>query len=292
MNNFHTPVLLKEVIQELNVRNKGKYIDATIGGGGHTEQILHLGGQVLGIDQDEQAILHLKKKFESEIERGQVAFVQGNFRDLKSIAQKYNFDEVNGILFDLGVSSFQIDESGRGFSFRRDEPLDMRMSSDIEITAEEIINTWPEEKLAAMFAKYGEEPKADEVAHQIIFRRKQEKFKTSIELAEFISSIIGPSGNIHPATRIFQAIRIVVNDEIGNLKQGLESGFKLLRVGGRMEVISFHSLEDRAVKLYFVTRSREGEGEIITKKVITANFTEIKSNRRAGSAKLRIIQKK
>lgn len=288
---FHTPVLLEEAIEGLNVKSDGKYIDATIGGGGHTQEILGRGGAVLGIDQDEDSILYLKKKFESELNTGQLVLERGNFAEIKKIAGKHKMNEVDGILFDLGVSSYQIDQSGRGFSFLRDEHLEMRMSNETKLTAEEIINTWPEKELSTVFAKYGEDPNAAEVAHQIIFRRKQKKFERSADLAEFISGIVITEGKIHPATRIFQALRIVVNDEIDNLRTGIAEGFKLLAPGGRMEVISFHSLEDRVVKLYFVELRKNGFGKIITKKPTVAAFDEIKKNRRSRSAKMRIIEK-
>ena len=300
MNSFHTPVLLREAVKGLQVRKDGNYIDATIGGGGHTRSILDLGGRVLGIDQDEDAISHLKKKFELEINQGRLVLERGNFAEMKEIAGKHKIDGVDGILFDLGVSSYQIDRSGRGFSFRRDEVLDMRMSQKGDLTASEIINTWPESDLVAIFAKYGEEPAASEVARKIVFRRKQKKIGTSLELAKIVSDVVRNSGKIpirhtqgkHPATRIFQALRIVVNDEIENLRKGLSEGFKLLKKGGRIAVISFHSLEDRVVKLYFLELERKGLGKVITKKPIEASFDEIKKNRRARGAKLRIIESK
>ena len=300
MNSFHTPVLLREAVKGLQVRKDGNYIDATIGGGGHTRSILDLGGRVLGIDQDEDAISHLKKKFEPEINQGRLVLKCGNFAEMKEIEGKHKIDGVDGIFFDLGVSSYQIERSGRGFSFMKDEVLDMRMSEKGDLTASEIINTWPESDLVAIFAKYGEEPAASEVARKIVFRRKQKKIGTSLELAKIVSDVVRNSGKIpirhtqgkHPATRIFQALRIVVNDEIENLRKGLSEGFKLLKKGGRIAVISFHSLEDRVVKLYFLELERKGLGKVITKKPIEASFDEIKKNRRARGAKLRIIESK
>lgn len=289
---FHTPVLLKEVAEGLRVHKDGKYIDATIGGGGHTSLILDLRGRVLGIDQDEDAILHLKKKFESEMNHRRLVLERGNFTQIRTIAARCGMNDVDGILFDLGISSYQIDQSGRGFSFMRDEVLDMRISQGGELTAYKIINTWPENDLFTIFAKYGEEPAAKDVACEIVLRRKQKKIETTGQLAEIIKSVGAVrESKIHPATRIFQALRIVVNDEIESLRRGLSEGFKLLKRGGRITVISFHSLEDRVIKLYFLELERKGLGKIITKKPIMATFDEISKNRRARSAKLRIIER-
>ncbi len=291
MNNFHTPVLLKEVVEGLRVKKDGKYIDGTIGGGGHTEEILKSGGRVLGIDQDREAIKHLKKKFESEINTGRLILEHANFSDIEEIAKAHDFTDVDGILLDLGVSSYQIDDSGRGFSFIREEELDMRMNQDGNLTAFEIINSWSEDELREIFARYGEEMKAKEVAHAIVQERDKSEINTSRKLATIIESVIKPNGKINPSTRIFQAIRIAVNDEINSLKKGIGGGFKLLNEGGRFEIISFHSLEDRIVKLSFLEFARSG-GEIITKKPLVANFEEERRNRRSRSAKLRIIEKK
>lgn len=297
MDSFHTPVLIEEVIKELEIRKNGLYIDATIGGGGHTERIITAGGRVLGIDQDENAILHIKKKFEPEIEKGQLILSQGNFSDIENIAKSNSFEKVDGILFDLGVSSFQLERSYSGFSFRREEKLDMRMSLSTSLTAREIVNTWPEEDLYELFAKYGEERRAREVAQEIVHKRAEKEIETTTELANIISKVVKPDGKTpvrqaqgrHPATKIFQALRIVVNDEIGNLKKGIEYGFKLLGSGGRFEIISFHSLEDRVVKLYFLRLEQEGKVRILNKKPIVASREEIIKNRRCRSAKLRII---
>jgi 16S rRNA (cytosine1402-N4)-methyltransferase len=292
MDSFHTPVLLREAVEGLQVRKDGNYIDATIGGGGHTRLILDLGGRVLGIDQDKDAISHLKKKFELGIKEKRLELECGNFADIEKIAKLHGMNSVDGILFDLGVSSYQIDESGRGFSFMRDEALDMRMSQASELNASEIINTWPESDLVAIFAKYGEEPAASEVAREIVFRRKKKKIETTGQLVEIIRGVGAVRAvKIHPATRIFQALRIVVNKEIENLRKGLIEGFKLLKKGGRLEIISFHSLEDRVVKLYFLELERSRFAKIITKKPVTAAFEETRSNRRARSAKLRISER-
>lgn len=291
MDNFHIPVLLEEVIQGLRVKGKGLYVDVTIGGGGHTRKILELGGVVLGIDKDEDSILHLKKKFESEIKENRLVLERENYANLEKITKQHEITRVDGILFDLGVSSNQIDRSGRGFSFQRDEPLDMRMDAKSKLTAEEIVNNWPEEELYEIFAKYGEDREARNIAKKIIAVRKITKITTTLQLSNLILGIVRKSGKLHPATRIFQALRIVVNDEINNLKIGLKDGFKLLKCGGRLAVISFHSLEDRVVKLAFQEFEMRGEGRMLFKKPIIASFGEVKQNRRARSAKLRVIER-
>ena len=291
MSDFHTPVLINEVIEGLRVKDKGLYIDATIGGGGHAERILSLGARVLGIDQDEDAILHLKKKFESEIKSGQLTLVAANFSSIENVAKENGFENVDGILLDLGVSSHQLDEARRGFSFRYDEVLDMRMNQAETLTAEGVVNKYPEESLYEIFAKYGEEPKARAIAHEIVAQRTRQPIRTTKGLSDIVARIVKNSGKINPATRVFQAIRIEVNDEIGNLKTGLEQGFKLLGANGRLAVISFHSLEDRVVKLYFLKLGSEKGASILTKKPIIAGEEEIGSNRRSRSAKLRILQK-
>ncbi len=291
-------MLVDAVIEGLKVERGGLYIDATIGGGGHTAEILARGGKVLGIDQDEDAIEHLKKKFESEILNGQLTLAHGNFAEIREIVLKSGFLKnhadhigVNGILMDLGVSSHHIDNSGRGFSFNKNDPLDMRMDLSKDLTASMIVNTWSEEELYEIFAKFGEEIYSKAVATQIVNFRKLKKIETSGELSEIVSKVIKRDGKTHPATRIFQALRIAVNDELESLKKGLVDGFKLLLKGGRMEVISFHSLEDRVVKVYFSAISDQKLGNVVTKKPIIADFAEIKKNRRARSAKLRIIIK-
>lgn len=291
MDYFHKPVLLEETIEGLRVRKNGRYIDGTIGGGGHTQKILEEGGIVLGIDQDIEAIEHLKKKFESEEAKGQIKLVNGNFADIENIAQANDFSPVDGILLDLGVSSFQIDQSGRGFTFRNTEPLNMRMDNRNSLTAYEIVNKYTEEELRVIFAKYGEIPEADEVAHAIVERRKTGEIKLNSELSQAIEQVIKPNGKTNPSTRVFQAIRIAVNDEIENLKKGLDAGFKLLDKGGRMEIISFHSLEDRITKLFFLKLVQTGQARIVNKKPIVASENETVQNRRARSAKLRIIEK-
>lgn len=292
MDFVHTPVLLEEVIEGLNIRRNGIYIDGTIGGGGHSEEIIKHGARVLGIEKDKDAILHLKKKFESEISQGVLILVRGSYSEMDKIALENKISEVDGILLDLGLSSYQLDHASRGFSFRYDEPLDMRMSNETSLTAEAIVNIYSYEELYEIFAKYGEEPNARKFAGLIIDARKNKPIKTTKDLVEAIlGKDFKQNSDIHPATRVFQALRIVVNDEIEDLKIGLDSGFKLLKGRGRFAIISFHSLEDRVVKLKFLELSRKDRAKLVTKKPIVASSEELARNKRSRSAKLRILEK-
>ena len=303
MNDFHTPALLKEVIRGLNIRPNGKYIDATIGGGGHAAEIIKRGGKVLGIDQDQDSIEYIKANSQKQIAKSQLVLVRGNFSNIAKIARERDYERADGVLFDLGVSSYQIERSGRGFSFLRDEPLDMRMdpttaSGQASLTAYEIVNKWSKDELYNIFSKFGEEKNARAISDGIVRARQVKPIETSRELAEIIAGIVRTGGRPfdrtqgkHPATRVFQALRIVVNSEIDNLKMGVEGAFEILDPGARLAVISFHSLEDRAVKLFFIRLAQEGRVRIINKKPIIASEEEIRANRRARSAKLRIIEK-
>lgn len=263
MNGYHIPVLLNEVVKGLEVKPGGKYIDCTYGGGGHFRAIQKAGGIVLGIDQDLEA--H--------------ASVQGNFAHLKEIAIKNGFDQVDGILMDLGVSSHQLETDYRGFSFNREAKLDMRMDPvNQTVTAADLINAGSEKELANLFFKYGEERFAKVIAREI----KKTKIETTNQLAEAILRVRhkGKSDRTHPATRVFQALRIAVNDELDSLEKALPQALELLKPGGKLAVISFHSLEDRIVK-NFMKKSE----------LIRPTKEEINENPRARSGKLRIIKK-
>lgn len=281
---MHIPVLLNEVVEYLNPKPGENFIDCTIGEAGHALAILERAkptGKLLGIDADLKAI----KRIESQ---EKLILIQGNFKDLKKIVEREVFQPVSGILFDLGLSSWQIEESGRGFSFKKDEPLKMTFN-DQGLTAEEVVNKWPEEALREIFIKYGEEKYSKRIAKQIIEKRKEKPIKTTLQLKEIVEKATpfsearrGGIGRV--LARIFQALRIVVNDELENLKQGLEQALEILKPKGRLVVISFHSLEDRIVKNFF----RENKSlKILTKKPITASEEEIKKNPRSRSAKLR-----
>ena len=285
---MHQPVLLEKVIQFLNPQPGDNFVDCTLGKAGHTKAILEKTGpegRVLGIDIDSDSLKRIEP-----IDR--LILVHGNFRELKDIIEKNNFKPINGILFDLGLSSWQIEESGKGFTFKKDEPLIMILNSKQEVTAEEILNTWPEESLVEIFIKYGEEKYSRRIVRQIVNQRKIAPIKTTFQLKELVRKVIPLSrarrGKINRVlARIFQALRIVINDELENLKQGLEQSIELISPQGKIVVISFHSLEDRIVKNFFKTKEREGRLKILNKKPIIADETEISANPRSRSAKLR-----
>ena len=295
----HIPVLLKEVMDALAVRPGGRYVDGTLGRAGHTKEIIARGGMVLGIDRDEQAICEI----------GEVAglsAVRGRHGDLKEIANEKGWNEVDGILLDLGVSSPQLDEAGRGFSFLREGPLDMRMDRSWALSAADIVNSESAERLEEIFRELGEEPQSRRIARAIVKEREKRKFETTVELADFIERVVGRRGAHHPATRVFQALRMEVNDEIGELERALEGGLEILKSGGRFAVITFESLTDRIVKRFFakhvgrmVSLQQGGErweGEeprmrAVTGKVVVASEEEADLNPRSRSAKLRAAEK-
>ncbi|MBR3957545.1 MAG: 16S rRNA (cytosine(1402)-N(4))-methyltransferase RsmH [Kiritimatiellae bacterium] len=295
----HIPVLLKEVMDALAVRSGGRYVDGTLGRAGHTKEIIARGGMVLGIDRDEQAIREI----------GEVAgltAVRGRHGDLKEIANEKGWNEVDGILLDLGVSSPQLDEAGRGFSFLREGPLDMRMDRSWALSAADIVNSESAERLEEIFRELGEEPQSRRIARAIVKEREKRKFETTVEFADFIERVVGRRGAHHPATRVFQSLRMEVNDEIGELERALEGGLEILKSGGRFAVITFESLTDRIVKRFFakhvgrmVSLQQGGErweGEeprmrAVTGKVVVASEEEADLNPRSRSAKLRAAEK-
>lgn len=285
---MHKSVLLNEVIEYLSPKPNQNFIDCTIGEAGHSLAILEKikpNGKMLGIDADAGSL----KKIEA---KERLTLVIGNFKDLKKIAEENNFNKVDGILFDLGLSSWQTEESGKGFTYKKDEPLSMIINSSQVVTAQEIINSWPEESLLEIFKKYGEERFARRIVQSIVQQRMLSPIKTTLQLFEIIKRSVPFSrasrGRIdRVAARIFQALRIVVNDEAENLKKGLEQALQILNQEGRVVVISFHSLEDRIVKWFFKEKEKEGKIMILTKKPITAGKAELIANSRSRSAKLR-----
>jgi 16S rRNA (cytosine1402-N4)-methyltransferase len=288
----HIPVLLEETVEALAVRLGGRYIDCTLGTGGHAAAILERsapGGQLLGIDADPEAIRIARERLSGY--GGSVLLVNDNFVNLKSICDRYGFMPVNGVLFDLGLSTLQLDGSGRGFSFRYDEPLDMRFSPSQEITAADIVNNFPEEEVAEIIRDFGEDRFSYRIARRIV---KARPLETTFQLAEVVERAVGGRrGRIHPATRTFQALRIAVNEELSNLASTLEQAVSLLGFGGRIAVISYHSLEDRIVK-YFMRQEGSREAptlRVLTKKVIKPSPAEIQLNPRSRSAKLRVAEK-
>ncbi len=284
-DNFHEPVLYQEVLDSLNVKPGEIYIDATIGGGGHTKGILELGGKVIGIDIDPEALRFVRQKLTSQ----NLILEQGNFVNVDKILAKHGVFQVSGVVFDLGPSSYQLDSASRGFGFKHKAPLDMRMSPELAVTAKDLVNGLAERELYELFSKLGEERHARRIARAIVASRLKEKIERTDQLASIVGSSIGHgSFRIHPATRVFLALRIAVNDELNNLKKALPKTTKLLRERGRLAVISFHSLEDRIVK-NFIKESRQLVG--VNKKPIVPTKKEIERNPRARSAKLRIAEK-
>ncbi|MFC1637695.1 16S rRNA (cytosine(1402)-N(4))-methyltransferase RsmH [Candidatus Margulisiibacteriota bacterium] len=280
----HLPALLKEAIDFLNIKKGGTYVDCTLGGGGHSEAILEQGGKVIGIDADKEAIAAAKErlaKFNS------IEFINDNFRNLR----KHTKTQVNGILFDLGVSSYQINEASRGFSLQHDGPLDMRMDQGQKITAEELINRLSRDELQRIFKVYGEERFSGRIASAIVHKREKEEIKTTFQLKEIIEKAIPTWKKRESVTRIFQALRIAVNHELEALEGSLRDAVSMLKPGGRLVVISYHSLEDRLAKQHFRAAKQEGKARLLTKKPVRAQDPELSSNPRARSAKLRALEK-
>lgn len=296
----HIPVLLKEVIHFLNPRPNSNFIDCTLGGGGHSKVILEKigpNGKLLGIDLDPQAIESFQQYVaDDQGLRKRVVLVNDNFIELSDIVRKNAFGAVNGVLFDLGFSSDELETSGRGFSFLKKEPLDMRFGNQ-ETTAAYIVNNFQLEELVRIFREYGEERDARKVARTIGEARRKTKIKTTedlvsiIAIAKFGSSNIYPYHRIHPATKVFQALRIAVNRELGNLEKVLPQAIEILEPKGKIAIISFHSLEDRIVKVFFREQKQKGIVNILTKKPVVSSSEEIKINPRSRSAKLRVAEK-
>lgn len=303
----HIPVLLNECIEGLNIKKDGIYVDGTLGGAGHSFEIatkLENTGKLIGIDRDQEAI---KKAKETLKNFNNVIYVQDNHDNIKEILEKLNIEKVDGILLDLGVSSYQIDEETRGFSYMKNSPLDMRMDKTQNLTAEDVINTYPEEKLADIIYRYSEEKFARQIARRICEHRKIKRIENTTELVEIIEKCVPKQIQGHPAKRTFQAIRIEVNNEIEPLYNTVTSAIDLLKAGGRLCIITFHSLEDRAVKeayadsvgkcicppdLPYCVCGNKSKGKIITKKPILPTEEEMDENSRSKSAKLRIFEKR
>ena len=292
----HIPVLKDEVIKYLDPRPGENFIDGTCGGGGHAQEILkHItpGGRILCLDLDKETIERLQKKINGERVAGRMIFVNDNFGDLEKIVQKNNFSPVNGILLDLGMSSDQLEESGRGFSFLKDEPLDMRYWQSNEITAHQIVNQWSPLEIEKILEEYGEEKFARKISLEIGRARKLKSIQTTRELLEVIGRAVPEKykhGRTNFATRTFQALRIAVNDELENLKKFLPQSLRVLAGEGCLVIISFQSLEDRIVKNFFRQSAKEKKLEILTKKPLTPTGEEIFANPRSRSAKLRAVK--
>ncbi|NLM45041.1 MAG: 16S rRNA (cytosine(1402)-N(4))-methyltransferase RsmH [Clostridiales bacterium] len=310
MEFVHIPVLLDECIKGLNIKCGGIYIDGTIGGAGHSKEIAKLmvpNGLLIGIDQDINAINAAKERL--KIYGDHVKIVKDNFKNMKSIIHNLGIEKVDGILLDLGVSSHQLDEEERGFSYMKDAVLDMRMDKDNPITAERIVNEWPEDEIHYIIKQYGEERWAKRIAEFIVRERQIERITRTSQLVDIIKNAIPASARRegpHPAKRTFQALRIAVNDELGILEKTIKDAIDLLKPEGRICIITFHSLEDRIVKTTFnklenpcicpprIPQCICGQVpliKIITKKPITAGTEELKKNPRSRSAKLRVAER-
>ncbi len=295
---IHKSVLLHEAIDGLAIKQGDIFVDGTLGGGGHLEEIVkRFGNSILyiGIDLDSEAIERTKKRLASY--KINIRYSLGSFRNLETILNSLGVGQVDKILLDVGLSSNQFEDSGRGFSFQKDEPLIMSFKRDLketDLTAREIVNTWDMENVEAILKGYGEEQFSWKIAKAIVARRGEKPIETTFDLVEIIK-LATPKfyhhRKIHPATKTFQALRITVNDEIESLKEGVTKGFGRLNKGGRLAVISFHSLEDRVVKHFYKDMNTQGKATIITKRPITPTQEELGENPRSRSAKLRIIEK-
>lgn len=302
----HISVLLQECIDGLKIKPDGIYVDGTLGGAGHSLQIakkLETTGKLIGIDRDEEAIAKAKDTLKNF---NNIVYVQDNHDNIKEILKSLGLEKVDGILLDLGVSSYQIDEETRGFSYMKNSPLDMRMDKNQKLTAEFVVNTYSEEELSNIIYKYGEEKFSRQIAKKICEYRKNKKIETTLELVKIIEQCIPSKRQGHPAKRTFQAIRIEVNNEIEPLYNTVINAIDSLKSGGRLCIITFHSLEDRAVKqamlessgkcicppdLPYCVCGKQTKGKVITRKPILPTEEEMQRNVRSKSAKLRIFEK-
>ena len=306
----HVTVLLNEAIEGLNIKEDGIYVDCTLGGAGHSSEIvkkLSSKGKLIAFDQDDIALHNAKKVLEPYLDR--VILVKSNFKHLKEKLQELGFEKVDGVLFDLGVSSPQLDTPERGFSYHHDAPLDMRMDQSGDVTAYHVVNEWPYEKLVRAFFQYGEEKFSKSIARKIEEYRKTKKIETTLELVDLIKEGIPAAARRtggHPAKRVFQAIRIAVNDELGVFEEAIHQAIDVIRPGGRVSVITFHSLEDRMCKVAFKEKSEipplppglpiipeefQPILKLVNRKPIIPSKEELEFNNRARSAKLRIAEK-
>ena len=311
----HIPVLLDETIDGLNIKENGIYVDATLGGGGHSEKILEKlssgNGYLVGIDQDEDAINATSKRLSKYIENKKLIVVKNNFENVANIIDDLKIEKIDGILFDLGVSSFQFDEADRGFSYNHEAELDMRMDKDNPLTCKELVNTFSESEIYHIIKDFGEDNFAKNIAKHIVISRTKKPIETTTELVEVIKSAIpakmrwGQGKDKNPAKRTFQAFRIYINRELEVIGNALDAIVDRLNIGGRICVISFHSIEDKIVKDKFklfenpctcpkgypCVCGKKSKGKIVNKKVIVASDSEIERNRRSKSAKLRIFER-
>ncbi len=307
----HVTVLLNEAIDNLNVKPHGVYVDATLGGGGHSQLLASrlTTGKLWSFDQDITAINYNTEHLAPELAAGKIGFIQNNFRNLKAALAEVGVTEIDGIVYDLGVSSPQFDDGQRGFSYNYDAPLDMRMDQSQELNARTVVNEWDFHDLLRILSRYGEEKFAKQIARAIERQRAIKPIETTFELVEVIKSAIPAAARRtggHPAKRSFQAIRIAVNDELGVVEESLAQALDMLKVGGRISVITFHSLEDRLVKTMFKEKTAlpevpaglpiipdemQPDFKLVSRKPILPSEEEMAENHRAHSAKLRVIER-
>lgn len=300
---YHESVLMDEVVHFLSPTEGEFFIDGTLGGGGHTEALLRRNSVVKGIDRDPQARAYARERLSRFGDRFEA--VAGCYSEMAALALENGWPKADGILLDIGVSSWQIDAAERGFSFRNDGPLDMRMGES-EMTAADIVNEWSDEELAKIFRELGEEKSAWRIAQWIVSEREKSPFKTTLQLAGGIEGLLGRRGRIHPATKIFQALRMTVNDELGELERFLNTSADLLKPGGRLGIITFHSLEDRMVKRHFRDASQveidrpewpasrpnpDYRYKLLTRKGVAPGGAEVEQNARARSSRLRVVER-
>ena len=301
---YHEPILLEEIMDYLQVAEGKRYLDVTLGGGGHSEGILQRGGHVIGLDQDPGAIAHATARLRGFATR--FCALRGNFRDFPEMLQEIGVDKFDGIVGDLGISSRQLDDPAKGFSFMHDGPLDLRMNPDADMSAADLINSWSFEDILKILIEFGEEPQARRIARAIVDERTKRPIETTKHLADVVSSVCFRKGHRHPATLTFQALRIAANDELGALVDFLDAAPRWLKPGGRIAILSFHSLEDRLVKRAFQRFSAPEIDKkewpapkpnpefclsVITKKPVEPSEEEVKRNPRSRSARLRVAEK-
>ncbi len=286
----HTPVLTTEVMEMLDPVSDGRYVDATLGGGGHTRELLKRldeGGVVIAMDRDEEAL----KRARRQIEDRRVIFQQGRFSEMAEKVRSLGYRDVEGVIMDLGISMIQIKDEERGFSLYSRAPLDMRMDRSLPLTAGDIVNTWSEREIERILREYGEERKAARIARAIVTERRKARIETCLQLSSLLERVCRRRGRIHPATRTFQALRIAVNNELEELSAGLRNATGILKIGGRLCVISYHSLEDRIVKRYFIEAEKQGRLRRLNKKPVVPGREELRRNPSSRSAKLRGAEK-
>ena len=308
----HVTVLLNEAVENLKIKPDGVYVDCTLGGGGHTRKILsqlNENGRLFSFDQDQTAIEYNQKALDSQLQSGKLTLVKDNFRNIKKRLNELGVSKIDGAVYDLGVSSPQFDVAQRGFSYKLEAPLDMRMDQSQSLTAKQIVNEWSFNDLVRIFSRYGEEKFAKSIARKIEKQRQLQPIQTTTELVEVIKAGIPARARRtggHPAKRVFQALRIAVNDELGALETSLEQVLEMLNIDGRVSVITFQSLEDRLVKSMFkektslpdlpqglpvIPQGMEVDYRLVNRKPILPTKSEIETNHRAHSAKLRVIER-